>query len=180
VGHSYLPKIERGEQQKWICRPASGALGGWMLETGIGESEWISDQYTAQRLTEKHNTELAAERQRREKAEESAQAAIAKDKEDAARIYHLIECAEKQAGNAMTFDEIKLSAHNIQARRTDLSLLHQHDAEVRRPLVDLLIEIRDLMPNWTMKDLKDRIDAATLAQCKETGTCDSTGHGQPL
>ncbi len=50
-------------------------------------------------------------------------------------------------------------------RKIDLSLLHQHDAELRKPLVDLLLRVRELMPDATMKDLKDRIDA--LAKVKK-------------
>ncbi len=48
----------------------------------------------------------------------------------------------------------RLSKQNVAFRADNLRLRDEN-----RTLRGLLVEIRELMPDWTMKDLKDRIDA---------------------
>src|SRR6266498_360667 len=232
VGHSYLPKIERSEQQEWteqtveetfkVTFPNSGIIplpkflkavadahNAALAAASEAEDRRLED--LAIEISELKD-QLATERRRREQTERevtrlswqaettdklkmellSAQAAIKKDREDAGHIYRLVECAEKTAGKSMTFDEVKGAANDIQSRESDLSLLHQHDAEVylkafndastkiyenpteaqlshdaevRKPLVEALEDISNFKGKSPYA-LAKRANAA-LAQCKE-------------
>src|SRR6266496_4007221 len=152
AGHSYLPKIEHGEQQEWTPERVELYFGLTkseairLLTKAINAALAAASEAEDRRLEDlaieilKLKEQLSGTTERLQAAESiaahykaellAAQAAIEKDREDAGHIHRLIECAEKTAGKSMTFDEVKGAANDIQSRESDLSLLHQHDAEV--------------------------------------------------
>ena len=120
------------------------------------DGKWTADTVAAliydatipdcfQRVADAHNAALTTERQRRPAV------TVEMFLKDRAQLLAAQAAIEKHNKTERSFDCYRI--------KLDLSLLHAHDTEVRNPMVDLLLEIRELMPDATMKDLKDHIDA---------------------
>src|SRR6266481_8115399 len=128
------------EQQEWtveeisLTRPRLASIKcgkSYPLFRGIG----IQD---AKHIVLAHNAALAAERQRHERIVEQLTACV----ETSDRELLVAQAAIEQHNNHCKGHPWK----DYPVINVDLSLLHQHDAEIRKPLVDALLEIREEMP----------------------------------
>lgn len=172
-------KATDDKQGEWPLNDKPAIFNG--IRFGLTVEKWII-------INKAHNAELAAERQRREQAEATANhnadigdsiARASKQTEDALRE----RCEQERSGRLLYMGRDKVLRSQLMSALAaiekhnrlysdperhidvDLSALREHDAEVRKPLVELLRKCRHHLPA-NIHGLKLEIDDA-LAKVKE-------------
>jgi hypothetical protein len=141
---------ERSEQQEWTPEYVIMELG-------------VNTHWKAVEIADAHNAALAAERQRRERAELFQR----NDETEANELSERLLSALAAINFALGWGDLPLGVEE-KLRHADLSLLHQHDAEVRKPLVDVLERIdSELTGSLPVTALIKEIVHSALAQCKQ-------------
>lgn len=175
-------EIPVSEQQEWTRGRERGRqqiMQGDRLVVDIGYDEAIHDQLDT--IIEVHNAAITAERQRREQAEgvlhhmEACRSLLKASDDDV--LYEAIDDMQVQLLSAQAAIEkitkirprhdlgagIYLNDALEIAKSVNLSLLHKHDAEVRKPMVDCLNDIKVGAPDIVRKQIDD-----ALAKVKST------------